>query len=198
MWLSRDPIAENGGINLYAYVGNDPVNYWDPLGLWTFRLGAAYGIGGFVEFGTDNGGFSVGGGLGFGLGAILDYTPTPESVGKCSSDPCDDYEQVGDSISVGFEISGAARLGPLAGAGGSLGADLSAGESNNFAITGNASGSLGVGYGEAGAAFGGSVSGGIRGNGLNSAEAFGNASVGNSYGFGAMGFSGFTSGYTFR
>ena len=33
MWLSRDPIAENGGINLYAYVLNDPVNYWDPLGL---------------------------------------------------------------------------------------------------------------------------------------------------------------------
>ena len=27
-----DPIAENGGINLYAYVGNDPVNYWDFLG----------------------------------------------------------------------------------------------------------------------------------------------------------------------
>ena len=33
MWLSRDPIAENGGINLYAYVGNNPINYWDPLGL---------------------------------------------------------------------------------------------------------------------------------------------------------------------
>jgi len=33
MWLSRDPIAENGGINLYAYVGNDPINYVDPQGL---------------------------------------------------------------------------------------------------------------------------------------------------------------------
>ena len=32
MWLSRDPIAENGGINLYAYVLNDPINYWDPYG----------------------------------------------------------------------------------------------------------------------------------------------------------------------
>jgi RHS repeat-associated protein len=32
-WLSRDPIAENGGINLYGYVGNDPVNWWDPFGL---------------------------------------------------------------------------------------------------------------------------------------------------------------------
>ena len=32
-WLSRDPIAENGGLNLYAYVGNDPINWVDPLGL---------------------------------------------------------------------------------------------------------------------------------------------------------------------
>jgi RHS repeat-associated protein len=32
-WLSRDPIAENGGINLYGYVGNDPINMIDTLGL---------------------------------------------------------------------------------------------------------------------------------------------------------------------
>jgi RHS repeat-associated protein len=32
-WLSRDPIGEDGGINLYDYVGNNPANYSDPLGL---------------------------------------------------------------------------------------------------------------------------------------------------------------------
>ncbi len=32
-WLSRDPIEEEGGLNLYDYVGNNPVNYDDPLGL---------------------------------------------------------------------------------------------------------------------------------------------------------------------
>jgi len=33
LWLSRDPIAERGGLNLYGYVGNNPINSWDPLGL---------------------------------------------------------------------------------------------------------------------------------------------------------------------
>ena len=32
-WLSRDPIEEQGGLNLYAFVNNDPVNKWDVLGL---------------------------------------------------------------------------------------------------------------------------------------------------------------------
>ena len=32
-WLSRDPIAEAGGVNLYAYVGNNSTNAIDPLGL---------------------------------------------------------------------------------------------------------------------------------------------------------------------
>jgi RHS repeat-associated protein len=32
-WLSPDPIGEEGGINLYGYVLNNPVNLWDPRGL---------------------------------------------------------------------------------------------------------------------------------------------------------------------
>lgn len=40
-WLSRDPLGEAAGTNLYAYCNNDPINYWDPLG-----LDALYGYGG--------------------------------------------------------------------------------------------------------------------------------------------------------
>jgi RHS repeat-associated protein len=32
-WLSRDPIAERGGLNLYGYVGNNPINNTDLIGL---------------------------------------------------------------------------------------------------------------------------------------------------------------------
>ena len=31
-WLTRDPLGENGGINVYEFVGNNPVNFVDPLG----------------------------------------------------------------------------------------------------------------------------------------------------------------------
>lgn len=31
-WLNRDPIEEDGGLNLYEFVGNDGVNHFDSLG----------------------------------------------------------------------------------------------------------------------------------------------------------------------
>jgi len=42
-WLNRDPIEEQGGINLYGFVGNDPVNRWDYLGLDERTLVVAMG-----------------------------------------------------------------------------------------------------------------------------------------------------------
>jgi hypothetical protein len=36
-WLNRDPIEEEGGINLYGFVGNDPIDEWDAFGLKLIR-----------------------------------------------------------------------------------------------------------------------------------------------------------------
>ena len=44
-WLSRDPIGEKGGLNLYGYVENNPINLWDPLGLDAIVLNDMNGAG---------------------------------------------------------------------------------------------------------------------------------------------------------
>jgi RHS repeat-associated protein len=38
-WISRDPIGERGGNNVYNYVGNNPINRIDPHGLMAYNLG---------------------------------------------------------------------------------------------------------------------------------------------------------------
>jgi hypothetical protein len=42
-WLDQDPIGELGGMNLYGFVGNDPVNEVDPFGLDDIYAGAPSG-----------------------------------------------------------------------------------------------------------------------------------------------------------
>ena len=42
-WLSKDPIGLGGGLNLYAFCGNDPINITDFLGLCeSYRNAVSY------------------------------------------------------------------------------------------------------------------------------------------------------------
>jgi len=87
-WLSPDPLERTRGIpaellpegtNLYSYVGNNPLNYWDPTGEFP-HIAAAAGIGGLVNgiVSSANGGsFWKGFGVGFGAGAIAAATMNP-------------------------------------------------------------------------------------------------------------------------
>jgi RHS repeat-associated protein len=70
-WISRDPIGEAGGINLYEYVGNNVANATDPLGLWQITIYGGDGFGGYLSFGYNSGqwNLSARGGGGAGLSA---------------------------------------------------------------------------------------------------------------------------------
>ena len=91
-FLSADPIGfASGQLNLYAYVGNDPVNFVDPLGLMKDCKDGGGGNGGSAEeegckdsgdpieeilvighpFGLSGGGLSSGGGVSAGGGNAL-------------------------------------------------------------------------------------------------------------------------------
>ncbi len=55
-WLNRDPIGEQGGLNLYGFVLNDPVLGFDALGfyLWTSEENARGWIGDGFKFCRDS------------------------------------------------------------------------------------------------------------------------------------------------
>ncbi len=76
-WLSRDPLGEAGGLNLYGFIGNDPINAIDYLGLNNIELIKSnpakflwdVNAGAFTSTARING---VGSGLGGGFTGLLD------------------------------------------------------------------------------------------------------------------------------
>jgi RHS repeat-associated protein len=158
-WLSRDPIEESGGINLYGFVGNDTVNQWDYLGMFNWR--DPWGGGqGFIPgrntaarlqngaIGATSGaaaGATVGAGVGAAIGAVgAGVGAAPGAVagataggiggaisGFISGVTANPNASAG-SVATGGAISGAFS-GLTGGAGGALGA--TAGRGGTTALT---------------------------------------------------------------
>ena len=75
-WINRDPLGEESGLNLYAFVGNRPINAADPLGLEGYLGPNGYG----PDLQTSPAGLvALGITMGLGTGVLL-MVAVPEAV----------------------------------------------------------------------------------------------------------------------
>ena len=85
-WPSKDPIGENGGVNLYGFVGNNGVDYYDRLGLITIPFPTS----GSLSGGLAAAGAAIGNGLaaaGAAIGNGLAVAGTAISEGLAAASP---------------------------------------------------------------------------------------------------------------
>ncbi len=54
-YMNPDPIGIRGGLNLYSYAGQNPINYTDPWGLERYKFYMSWGLGLSVTFGREKG-----------------------------------------------------------------------------------------------------------------------------------------------
>lgn len=112
-WLSRDPIAEFGGLNLYAYVGNSAIGRVDQLGLefgdyWD--IGATMDYYSQVQATSDSGWARTGAQL---ANILLDFFGASDAAkaGQIYADPCSSFaDKAKITAKLGIDVLGDASL----------------------------------------------------------------------------------------
>jgi RHS repeat-associated protein len=188
-WPSRDPIGENGGINLYGYVGGDPINAVDPQGLWQITIGGAWAYGGVLSFGKNNGQWNGSVTVGYGYGFTAGINPNDNTVGHLQ----------GPALSVGENFIGKIGREDLAVLGGSVSVSMEQSVfedpcKNDYWFGTTAQGEVGNMYlgGVSGSAWAG-----VTGNALNGtiASSIESEPEGWNYSVNAIGLAGYKIGY---
>jgi RHS repeat-associated protein len=102
-FLTQDPIGLAGGVNLYAYAGNNPVSYADPFGLDPCKSSSAWTeclAQGVANWGASQGG--VAGAVALNAGAALNAAMEATGVNAAAS--------TGDAIGSGRLVEGGVGL----------------------------------------------------------------------------------------
>jgi RHS repeat-associated protein len=101
-WTNKDPIRFRGGLNLYVYVEDDPIDRRDPTGLWGLAVNLDIDIiAPFLSGGGGSAGFSLVYSSDFGFG-FYPYRPT-------------DKPSEGFSVGASVQVCGGPGKGPWSG-----------------------------------------------------------------------------------
>ncbi|HUW97561.1 MAG TPA: RHS repeat-associated core domain-containing protein [Acidiferrobacter sp.] len=105
-WVSRDPMGFAAGINVYAYVLDNPMNAADPFGLWSLSFAGYAGPGGAILIGQDpkTGHWFYGGRIGFGLGGGVSFDYKGKRPGGSEGSNCGHGTTYGDFVNLGGDI----------------------------------------------------------------------------------------------
>jgi len=155
-WPNRDPIGERGGLNLYGFVGSNPIGKYDPLGNKEVGLGWGGAIGGMAGFFggeasasqmvttgericvTLQGSFLVGGGLGGYASGSANGAYTPGVFGGPGGSVgigAFGGALAGGGIAIDGGVNGGSYDGSIGGAGGSARMGPTLGEGANIRLT---------------------------------------------------------------